>query len=215
MLCSAVQLDDMSWSCRLDDGTLSVCYENWMKSYFQFGVVFGVIALSICAFAGSVSDLDGSRDLGRMPNNKNNVESFKYSTPLTGVPNSTLQATFTYNTKTDTFTKETLNFVGGFFDGLSITITKAQHGDTFVFNKKVNGDTIAYTIVFNELAGTFEANGSITKGKHEGYFQYDMMAPEGGNQLSYLAASGLVLFAGILLAGKQSRRRAENYQKYN
>ena len=185
-----------------------------MKRYFQLGVLCCVIALPIGAFAGSVSHFDESRDLSRLPNNNNHVETFNYQTQLTGVPNSTLQASFTYNTKTDTFTKETLNFVGGIFDGLSITITKAQHGDTFVLNKKVNGDTIAYTIVFNELTGTFDAYGSVTKGKHEGNFQYDTMAPEGGNQLSYLAASGLVLFAGILLAGKQRRRHAENCQKY-
>lgn len=182
-----------------------------MKSYFQFGVVFCVIALSIGASAGSFSNFDDARNPGRMPNK--NVESFNYYTQLAGVPNCTLQASFTYNTKTDTFTKETLNFVGGFFDGLSITITKAQHGDTFVLNKKVDGDTIAYTIVFNELAGTFEAYGTVSKGKHEGNFQYDTKAPEGGNQLSYLAASGLVLFAGILLAGKQRRRHAEFCQK--
>src|SRR5277367_4892120 len=185
MLCSTKHLDGSSWSGRLDDGALSVGHTNGMKSCFQFGVVFCVIALSIGAFAGSVSHFDDSRDLNRMPNN--HVEIFNYDTQLTGVANSSLQATFTYNTKTDTFTKETLNFVGGIFNGLSITITKAQQGDTFFFDKKVNGDTVAYTIVCNPLAGTFDAYGSVIKGKHEGYFQYDTMAPEDGNQLSYLA----------------------------
>ncbi|MGA7380796.1 MAG: hypothetical protein WBQ09_12570 [Terriglobales bacterium] len=162
-----------------------------MKSYFKFGVVSWVIALSISAFAGS-------------------IQTFDYSTPVTGVPKTTLDATFTYNDKTDTFTKETLTFEGGVFNGVSVTITKPQKGDTFQFDKKVDGDTIVYTIVFNPLTGTYDAYGSITKGKTEGYFQYNTMAPEGGTQLSYLAASGLVLFAGILLAGKQRRQLAEN-----
>jgi hypothetical protein len=155
-----------------------------MKSYLKFGLAFCVIAFSMSAFAGSVTEFD-------------------YSTNVTGGSNTTLKATFDYNTKTDTFTKETLTFVGGIFNGVSVTITKPQHGDTFTFDKKVNGDTIAYTIVFNPLTGTYDAYGSITKGRNEGYFQYDTMAPEGGTQISYLAASGLALFAGILLAGKQ------------
>jgi hypothetical protein len=162
-----------------------------MKFYLKFGLAFCVIAFSMSAFAGSVTEFD-------------------YSTNVTGGSNTTLTATFDYNTKTDTFTKETLTFVGGIFNGVSVTITKPQHGDIFTFDKKVDGDTIAYTIVFNPLTGTYDAYGSITKGRSEGYFQYDTLAPEGGTQLSYLAASGLALFAGILLAGKQRRRLARN-----
>jgi len=162
-----------------------------MKSYIKSGLVISVLALSISAFAGSVSTFD-------------------YSTKLTGVSNTSLQASFTYNTNTDTFTKETLTFVGGIFDGVSVTITQPQHGDTFTFDKKVNGDTIDYTIVFNPLTGTYDAYGTITKGRNEGYFQYNTQSPEGGNALSYLAASALALFAGIVLAGKQRRQPAEN-----
>jgi hypothetical protein len=162
-----------------------------MKYNFKFGVVISVMALSIGAFAGSVSTFD-------------------YSTNVTGVSNTTLQASFNYNAKTDTFTKETLTFVGGIFDGVSVTITKPQHGDTFTFDKKVDGDTIAYTIMFNPLTGTYDAYGTITKGKKEGFFNYYTQSPEGGSQLSYLAASGLALFAGIVLAGKQRRQPAED-----
>jgi hypothetical protein len=181
---------------------------NGMKSYLKFGVAFCVIALSISAFAGSVSDFGNSSELSLLPNA--NLENFSYSAALSGVPGSTLDASFTYNKKTDTFTKETLTFVGGIFNGVTVTITAPQHGDTFTFDKKVDGDTIAYTIVFNPLTGTYDAYGTITKGKHEGSFQYDTMAPEGGTQLSYLAASGLVLFAGMLFAGKRRRLFAEN-----
>jgi hypothetical protein len=165
-----------------------------MKSHFKLGVLCGVIAFSISVFAGSVTEFD-------------------YATNLTGGPNTTLKASFDYNSQTDTFTKETLTFVGGVFDGVSVTITKPQNGDIFTFDKKVNGDTIAYTIVFNPLTGAYDAYGSITKGRNEGYFQYNTMAPEGGTQLSYLAASGLALFAGLVLAGKQRRQPAENQQE--
>jgi hypothetical protein len=168
---------------------LSTCI-TIMKFYFKPGILVCVIAFSISAFAGSVTKFD-------------------YDTNLTGVPDTTLQATFNYNTNTDTFTKETLTFVGGIFDGVSVTITKPQQGDTFVFDKKVDGDTINYTIVFNPLTGTYDAYGNITKGRTEGSFQYNT-TPEGGTQLSYLGASGLALFAGILLAGKQRRQPAEN-----
>lgn len=163
-----------------------------MKSYLKFGVVICVMAFSMSAFAGSVSQ-------------------FSYDTGLTGVSNSTLQATFTYNSNSDTFTKETLTFSGGIFNGVQVTITQPQHGDTFTFDKTVDGDLIAYTIVFNPLTGTYDAYGSISKGRSEGYFQHDtQQTPEGGTPLAYLAASGLALFAGILLAGKQRRQPAEN-----
>jgi hypothetical protein len=182
---------------------------NGMKSYLKLGVVICVIALSASAFAGSVSNLDDPSDLRLLPNA--NLENFNYSAKLSGVTGTTLDASFTYNKKTDTFTSETLTFVGGIFNGVSVTITKAQHGDEFTFDKKVDGDTIAYTIIFNPQTGTYDAYGTITKGRNVGSFQHDTMAPEGGTQLSYLAASGLVLLAGILLAGKR-RRLAENCQ---
>jgi hypothetical protein len=164
-----------------------------MKFYLKFGLALCVIAFSMNAFAGS-------------------IDQFKYSTNVTpGSDDTTLNATFTYNTKTDTFTKETLTFVGGVFNGVSVTITAPQKGDTFKFDKKVDGDMVQYTIVFNPLTDSYYAYGTITKGKNEGSFQYNSV-PEGGNQLSYLLASALTLAAGIFLAGKQRRGPAENQQ---
>ncbi|MGO9648111.1 MAG: hypothetical protein ACLPOO_08650 [Terriglobales bacterium] len=161
-----------------------------MKSYFKFGVVICVIAFSISAFAGS-------------------VETFNYSASVSGVNNTTVQGTFNYNTSTDTFTLASLSFAGNsIFNGISGKDTQPQSGDTFVLNETVDGYTVSYTIVLNPLTGTYNANGSISYGKTTGTFNNQV--PEGGAQFSYLAASGLVLFAGILLAGKQRRQLAEN-----
>jgi hypothetical protein len=161
-----------------------------MKLLLKFGVALSVVACASGAFAGSISTFD-------------------YTTNVTGGSNSTLDASFSYNTHTDTFTKETLTFVGGIFNGVSVTITQPQHGDTFKFDKKVDGDTIVYTIVFNPLNGTYDAYGTITKGRNQGSFQYDSV-PEGGTQFSYLAASALALACGTFLAGKQRRVPVEN-----
>jgi hypothetical protein len=121
-----------------------------------------------------------------------------------------VQGTFSFNTATDTFTVAGLSFVGNsIFGGLSGSDTKPQSGTTFVLNENVDGYTVSYTIVLNPLTGTYTANGSITYGGTTGDFQFNQV-PEGGTQLSYLAASGLVLFAGMLLAGKQRRQPAEN-----
>jgi hypothetical protein len=163
-----------------------------MKSHFKLGL------LTVCMAAWSMSAFAGS------------IETFNYSTNLTGVSSTTVQGTFSFNTATDTFTVAGLSFVGNsIFGGLSGSDTKPQSGTTFVLNENVDGYTVSYTIVLNPLTGTYTANGSITYGGTTGDFQFNQV-PEGGTQLSYLAASGLVLFAGMLLAGKQRRQPAEN-----
>ncbi|MFZ0284527.1 MAG: hypothetical protein WAL32_04805 [Terriglobales bacterium] len=163
-----------------------------MKSYFKFVVAFCVLALSICASAGS-------------------VQTFNYSANVTGVSNTTVQATFKYNTSTDTFTLASLAFSGNsIFDGIGGTVNQQQQGDTFIFSKTISGYTVSYTIVLNPLNGSYVAYGSIAYGSTKGAFQYDHQVPEGGTRFSYLAASGLTLFAGVVLAGKQRRRPAEN-----
>jgi hypothetical protein len=180
-------LDSRNRAGKLMNGALS---DSVMKSYFKLG--FCVIALSIGAFAGS-------------------VETFNYSTSVNGVSNTTVQGTFTYNTATDTFTSAALSFVGNsIFGGLSGTDTKPQSGSTFVLNEMVDGYTVSYTIsLLNLLNGTYSAGGSISLGQTTGSFQFNQV-PEGGTQLSYLAACGLVLFTGLWFAGKQRRCAAEN-----
>jgi hypothetical protein len=161
-----------------------------MRFYFKLGVASCVIALSIGASAGS-------------------IETFNYSAGVQGVSQTTVQATFNYNTSSDAFTLASLSFAGNsIFNGISGKDTTQQYGDTFLLKETVDGYTVSYTIVFNPLTGTYTANGSITYGGTTGTF-YNQV-PEGGTQLSYLAASGLVLLGGILLAGKQRRRPAEN-----
>jgi hypothetical protein len=162
-----------------------------MKSYFKLGVLLCVIALSIGAYAGS-------------------IETFNYSTAVSGVSNTTVQGTFNFNTSTDTFTLASLSFVGNsIFGGLSGTIMNPQFGNTFVFNKIIDGYTVSYDIVLNPLNGSYTADGSITTGGTIGTFKYSQV-PEGGARLSYLLASGLTLLAGIALAVKPRRRLAAN-----
>ncbi|MGO9125718.1 MAG: hypothetical protein ACLP6G_12630 [Terriglobales bacterium] len=161
-----------------------------MKSYFKLGVVFSVIALSIGASAGS-------------------VVTFDYTASLSGVSNTAVQGSFNYNTTTDTFTLASLSFKGNsIFNGIAGSDTVPQSGNTFVLNGTVDGYSILYTIVLN-ASGLYSVNGSISYGGTTGTFEFNQV-PEGGSRLSYLAASGLVLCAGILLAGKQRRRPAEN-----
>lgn len=187
----STSLDSLSWGVRLDDGAESTRVHG-MKSYFKLGVALCVIAFSIGASAGS-------------------IKTFNYSTVASGVSNTTVLGTFKYNTVTGTFTSESLSFVGNsIFGGLSGTVTKPQSGSTFLFNATLGGYTVSYTIVLNLLdPGSYTANGNITHGLTTARFAYGQV-PEGGAQLSYLAASGLALFAGMLLAGKQRRRPLEN-----
>jgi hypothetical protein len=185
----AASLDSASRGYKLENGVFSSGV-NEMKSYFKFGVVFCVIALSTGAFAGS-------------------VDTFNYSTNLSGVSNTTVQGTFTYNTSTDTFTLASLSFAGNsIFNGISGNDTKPQSGNTFVLNETIDGYTVSYTIVLNPLTGSYTADGSISYGGTKGSFNYQV--PEGGARLSYLLASGMALFAGIFLAGKQRRQPATN-----
>ena len=179
-------LDRESRGCRLQDGVLSTRV-NGMKFYFKFAVVFSVMALSLCASAGSITTMT-------------------YTTALNGVSNTTVTGTFNYNTATDTFTLASLSFAGNsIFGGLSGSDTKSQSGSTFVLNETVDGYTISYTIQLNGLnPNSYSANGSISIGSATGTFRFNQV-PEGGAQLSYLLASGLVLCVGMLLAGKQRR----------
>ena len=127
------------------------------------------------------------------------------------MPNTTVYGTFSYNTSTDTFTSESLSFVGNsIFDGLSGTVTQPQYGNTFVFDKTVDGYTVSYTIVLNPMnrIPILPTEASPTA-KPQGH-SFNTRCRKVARQLSYLAASGLVLFAGILLAGKQRRQLAEN-----
>lgn len=183
-------LDSPKQSGRLDVGMLSNGVGG-MKSYLKLGVLFCLIALSVGAYAGS-------------------IETFNYSTTVAGVSNTRVQGTFNFNTSTDTFTLASLSFVGNsIFGGLSGTVTRPQFGNTFVFDKVINGYTVSYDIVFNPQNGSYTANGSISTGGTVGTFKYSQV-PEGGARLSYLLASGLTLLAGIALAGKQRRRLAPN-----
>jgi hypothetical protein len=183
-------LDSQNWGGKLALGVLRTRI-NGMKPYFKLAVVACVVACSVAAYAGSVT-------------------TFNFNTNLNGVSSTTVQGTFSYNSATNTFTSAGLTFVGNsIFGGLSGTVTKPQSGTTFVFKQTINGYIVSYTIVFDPLTGSYTTYGSITYGGTTGTFQFNQV-PEGGAQLSYLALSGLVLFAGIVLAGKQRRVPAEN-----
>jgi hypothetical protein len=161
-----------------------------MKFYLKFVVLTCMIACSASVFAGSVSN-------------------FAYNTNLNGVSSTTVNAKFSYDTSSDSFTSASLSFLGNsIFGGISGSDTTPQSGNTFLLKETVDGYTVSYTIVLNPLTGNYTANGSISYGGTTGTFFSQV--PEGGTQLVYLAASGLVLLGGILLAGKQRRRTAEN-----
>lgn len=159
-----------------------------MKPYFKFGVMLCVMALSISAFAGSITTVS-------------------YSAVLNGVPNTTVYGSFSYNTATDTFTSASLSFVGNsIFGGLSGTVNQPQYGSSFVLNETIAGYTVSYDILLNMLnPASYTAFGYISSGQGAGGFRTQV--PDGGSPISYLSAAGLVLFAGIILAGKQRRLR--------
>jgi hypothetical protein len=124
-----------------------------MKFYFQLGLVCCVIALSIGAFAGSVTTVDDPAAVSSMPDTQ-------------------VQGTLSYLAATGSFTGEP-----GYAPSLNV-----------VLNVESGSDSYAYGF----------AQPISSAGGHQ-------PVPEGGTQLSYLAGSGLVLFAGMFLANKQRR----------
>ena len=132
-----------------------------MKSYFQFGVVFCVIALAISASAGSIASFENSAIVSSVPNTSGHGG---------------------------------LNFKAASGSLISSEVTIAQ------------SQSSSHNILPNALGAAPAAPAAPVTHIKGGDPQ---PMPEGGTQITYLVASGLVLFAGIFLAGKR-RRPAQN-----
>ena len=78
-----------------------------------------------------------------------------------------------------------------------------------MLNETVDGYTVSYTIVLNPLTGTYTCQRKHLLRQNHRICSYNTGA---GRWRPTLLPSrfGLVLFAGILLAGKQHRQLAEN-----
>jgi hypothetical protein len=61
-------------------------------------------------------------------------------------------------------------------------------------------------MLFNTITNRFEVGGGIGNRRKQGDFNY-ISVPDGGTPLSYLMLSGIAMFAGILIYGKQRRTR--------
>jgi hypothetical protein len=135
---------------------------------------------------------------------------------LTGV-SGTASGSFTFNFANDTFSKLTLAFNGGVFNGMG---AKNGGGNAtcllgvcgfFWKTQMANGDWAWDTILINIRTGQYQAYGGISNWQHQGDFKYNMAVPEGGTALAYLMLSGFAIFAAILIAGKRRRTRAAQF----
>ena len=107
-------------------------------------------------------------------------------------------------TVSHSFNRESLSFVGNsIFGGPSGTVSKPQ--SSLVLNAALGGSSHSNLMPNHLLPGSDSPAGMIGKMRNP-----NTQVPEGGSQLSYLLASGLALFAGIFIAGKQRRRLALN-----
>ena len=99
-----------------------------------------------------------------------------------------------------------LSFVGNsiFVSG---AVSHPQFGSKLTLNASLGGNVLSGSL-HNSLELGSDPTVPVTSAR--GGRGRQQQVPEGGTQLSYLAASALVLFAGIFIAGKQRRRSAEN-----
>ena len=144
------------------------------------------MALSICAAAGSIVTV-------------------KYVTKLNGVSDTFVHGSITYDRATNTFVSVSLSFVGNsVFRGVKGTVT-SRNRHVFSSNRRWADIRCPQHHAQSPGAGSYSADGSITKGLLMARWHKPQSVPEGGTALSYLLSSGLVLVGGIWLAGKQRR----------
>jgi hypothetical protein len=128
---------------------------------------------------------------------------------LTGKSGSTASGSFTFDATTHVFSNITISFNGGAFGGIQASDSQAQGHCANGLCKVswwtiVQGNLIKDTLVFNTLTGQFEDYGKISNWKEKGRFD-SLLVPEGGAELTYLMLSGIAVFGGILISGKQRR----------
>ena len=141
------------------------------------------------------------------------IDQFK-NAALTGVSKGgTVSGSFSFNNKTDQFSNISVSIVSSVFGKINVSDRHSGHGTyegqgwwEYTWKTKVHGDTIVESMLFNTITNRFEVGGGIGNRRKQGDFNY-ISVPEGGTPSSYLMLSGIAMFAGILIYGKQRRTR--------
>jgi hypothetical protein len=121
-----------------------------------------------------------------------------------------VSGSFTFNRSTDQLSNSSLWFAGSLFGGVKVSDPNGVNGTKlgqdwlFGWSTQKSGDTIWGSVLFNPLTNQSELGESISNWKGDGKSDF-FAVPEGGTPLSYLMLSGLAIFAGILISGKQRR----------
>jgi hypothetical protein len=139
------------------------------------------------------------------------LDQFK-NAALTGVSKGgTVSGSFSFNSQTDQFSNISVSFVSSAFGNVNANDPSSGHGTyvgkgwwEYTWLTKVDGDTVVYSMLFNPTTNQFDVGGGIGNWSNQGEFNY-LSVPEGGTPLAFLMLSGLAMFAGILIAGKQRR----------
>lgn len=167
-----------------------------MRRYDKLGGVCGLFLLAVSLTASADS-----------------IDHFK-NVALTGVSKGgTVAGSFSFNNKTDQFSNISVSIVSSVFGKINVSDPRSGHGTykgqgwrEYTWKTKVHGDTIVYSMLFNTITNRFEVDGKIGNRRNQGDFNY-ISVPEGGTPLSFLTLSGIAMFAGILIYGKQRRTR--------
>ena len=126
---------------------------------------------------------------------------------LTGNSGSNGSGSFSFDSKTHTFSNVSVWFNQGAFNGVNANGGNGQgifvkgQGYLYSWLTTVKGNLVWCSILFNPSTGQFREWGGISNGNNYGGFDY-LSVPEGGAELTYLMLSGLAIFGGILISGK-------------
>lgn len=159
-----------------------------------------------CKLAGSFLIFLLAASLSASANSKDS-----FSASLTGFsPGDTVAGTFSFNSKTDEFSKISVSFMSSVFGDVKASDPNSVKGIRegkdwlLVWSTQKGKDTIWYSVLFNPAANQFQASGWIENAKHQGDFKY-LAVSEGGSPLFYPMLCGLAVFAGVLISRKQRR----------
>ena|SRR5579864_540518 len=162
-----------------------------MRRNFRLLSICAIFLLTVCVSASADSNYQFS------------------NVALTGV-SGTVSGTFTYNASTDVFSGLALSFNGGAFNAVKASnnggngICKQNLCGFFWQTTLANGDSVWNAIVINLQTGQYSDLGGISNSQNQGFFDYQSV-PEGGATLGYLMVSGIAVFGGIVISGKQRR----------
>jgi hypothetical protein len=137
-----------------------------------------LLAMSLSAFAGSNNDFSGAT--------------------LSGISATGASGSFAFSSSTDKFSNAPQSFGGNSIsEGVKVT------------NRLMSG----YFISEGSFSGGSFSGGSFSDDSDEALFGEDRLGgkhkkwnvPEGGAEVTYLLLSGIAMFGGILISGKQRR----------